>query len=293
MKVKVLITIILVIISSTVCDSIFNHNSHNYQYPKPQQQQQQQQRQLQQQQHRQSNQFYGSSSNGNHNNNNNNNNNNLVQASIIRKHRIVYVDSPSSSIDNSKSVTIQVPAQAIPLTLILRSSSSNLNVIPQHDGSNGGIYEETVSTDEPIRLIHTIRKPIYQEIYEYIKPYRYVKQQILPVQETISTIISRQPLNNNNNNDDDQQQQQQRENQNNQMLLYSSSSHHNHDDHHHHQQQQQRTITMEPYEQQESKQQQQQQSTLWQIQMRNELGQQYWKAINNGLLINLYGIPVL
>ena len=284
MKVKVLITIILVIISSTVCDSIFNHNSHNYQYPKPQQQRQ---RQLQQQQHRQSNQFYGSSSNGNHKNNN------LVQASIIRKHRIVYVDSPSSSIDNSKSVTIQVPAQAIPLTLILRSSSSNLNVIPQHDGSNGGIYEETVSTDEPIRLIHTIRKPIYQEIYEYIKPYRYVKQQILPVQETISTIISRQPLNNNNNNDDDQQQQQQqqRENQNNQMLLYSSSSrHHNHDDHHQ-QQQQQRTITMEPYEQQESK--QQQQSTLWQIQMRNELGQQYWKAINNGLLINLYGIPVL
>ncbi|KAH7644221.1 hypothetical protein HUG17_6583 [Dermatophagoides farinae] len=253
--------------------------------------------QLQQQQHRQSNQFYGSSSNGNHNNNNNNNNNNLVQASIIRKHRIVYVDSPSSSIDNSKSVTIQVPAQAIPLTLILRSSSSNLNVIPQHDGSNGGIYEETVSTDEPIRLIHTIRKPIYQEIYEYIKPYRYVKQQILPVQETISTIISRQPLNNNNNDDDQQQQQQQqqqRENQNNQILLYSSSSHHNHDDHHHQQQQQQqRTITMEPYEQQESKQQQQQQSTLWQIQMRNELGQQYWKAINNGLLINLYGIPVL
>ncbi|OTF83707.1 hypothetical protein BLA29_009200 [Euroglyphus maynei] len=188
-----------------ICDRIL---CQHYQYPTQQQQQ--------------SNQFYG--------NNNNQNNNNIVQAAIVRQHRIIYVNSPA--MDNSKPVTIQVPAQSIPLTLILRSISSNLNIIPQHDGSNGGHYEETESMDEPHRLIHIVRKPIIQEIYEVITPYRYVKQEIQPVKETIRT----------------------------------------------------------PYEQQES---QQQQSINWQNQMRQQLVNQYHRAINNGLLTNLYGIPVL
>ncbi|XP_075679354.1 uncharacterized protein LOC113794902 [Dermatophagoides pteronyssinus] len=242
MQVNLSMFIIVIIIGMT-CDSILSQNSH-YQYAKQQQQ-------------LKTNRFYSNS------------NNNIVQAAIVRKHRIIYVNSPS--MDTSRPVTIQVPAQSIPLTLILRSSSTDLNVIPQHLGSHGGSHSETESIDEPHRLIHVVRKPIIQEIYEVIEPYRYVKQEIQPVQETIRTVIARQV----NNNDP--------QISNNQMQSYAN--------HNQHYGQQQAAITMIPYQQQES--QQQQQQLLWQIQMRNQLIQQYRRAIYNGLLTNLYGIPVL
>ena len=59
--------------------------------------------------------------------------------------------------------------------LILKSASSSLNVLQQHEGA-GGDTQETSSEDEPHRLIHTVRKPIVQEVREVISPFRKVIQ---------------------------------------------------------------------------------------------------------------------
>lgn len=83
-----------------------------------------------------------------------------------------------------------VGAQAIPVNMIFRSASSNLNVQQMHEGAAGS-QQESQSEDEPHYLKHTVKKPILQEVYEVITPYRKITQEIKPVQEDIQTIIAR------------------------------------------------------------------------------------------------------
>ncbi|KPM04635.1 DFP2-like protein 14 [Sarcoptes scabiei] len=109
-------------------------------------------------------------------------------ASIQSKHHIEYIDVPSSG--EIKPTTIEVGANSIPLKIIFRSASSLLNIQQAHAGSEGSV-QESKSEDEPHRLVHSVTKPIMQEIYEMITPYRKITQEIKPVQEEILTIVSR------------------------------------------------------------------------------------------------------
>jgi len=86
--------------------------------------------------------------------------------------------------------TIEVGANSVPLNILFRSASSNLNVQQYHEGAKGG-YQESQSEDEPHILKHTVKKPIYQEVREVISPYRKITQEIKPVQEEIQTIVAR------------------------------------------------------------------------------------------------------
>lgn len=111
-----------------------------------------------------------------------------IPASIQSKHHIEYIDVPSSG--EIKPTTIEVGANSIPLKIIFRSASSLLNIQQAHAGSEGSV-QESKSEDEPHRLVHSVTKPIMQEIYEMITPYRKITQEIKPVQEEILTIVSR------------------------------------------------------------------------------------------------------
>jgi len=87
--------------------------------------------------------------------------------------------------------TVLVDAGILPLTILFRSASSNINVLQQHVGSEAGEVQQTSSEDEPHRLVHEVTKPIIQEVREVITPYRRVVQEIKPVVEDIQTIVAR------------------------------------------------------------------------------------------------------
>jgi hypothetical protein len=112
----------------------------------------------------------------------------VVPAAIHTRHSIDYKDVPSSGSVNP--TTIEVGSSSIPLNILFRSSSSNINVQQAHSGGQGDT-QRTSSQDEPHHLIHEVTKPIIQEVREVISPYRKIVQEIQPVQEEIQTIVAR------------------------------------------------------------------------------------------------------
>lgn len=109
-------------------------------------------------------------------------------ASIQSKHRVSHYDVPSSG--HVSPTTVDVPANVLPVNFIFRSASSLINVGAKHEGAKG-TYKETYSQDEPHQLVHTVSKPIIQEVREIISPYRKITQTVEPVREEIKTHVAR------------------------------------------------------------------------------------------------------
>ncbi|KAH9392060.1 hypothetical protein TYRP_022333 [Tyrophagus putrescentiae] len=110
----------------------------------------------------------------------------VIPAAIQTRHQIEFKDVPSSG--NLIPTTIEVGAGQIPLMILFRSASSNLNIQQVHDGAQGS-NQESQSEDEPHVLKHSVTKPIIQEVREIITPSR--KIEIQPVQEEILTIVAK------------------------------------------------------------------------------------------------------
>ncbi|OTF83105.1 hypothetical protein BLA29_003910 [Euroglyphus maynei] len=116
--------------------------------------------------------------------------NNAYTASIRGSQRNVKViDIPSTYSLPAETMTIQIPPSSQPLTFILKSRSSQLNLQSSHQ-SDPGSYKETNSEDGLHVLVHTVTRPVLQEIREIITPYRRVTQEIKPVQETAETLVA-------------------------------------------------------------------------------------------------------
>lgn len=112
----------------------------------------------------------------------------IIPAAIQSRQSVQFIDVPSSGF--IQPTTIEVGANSIPVNMIFRSASSALNVQQLHQGAQGS-SQESQSQDEPHYLKHTVHKPILQEVYEVIAPYRKITQEIKPVQEDIQTIVAR------------------------------------------------------------------------------------------------------
>lgn len=80
-----------------------------------------------------------------------------------------------------------------PINFVARTYSSPVNVQHVHVASAGS-YRATHSHDAPHVRVHTVTKPIIQELREIIAPQRIVRQQVLPVQENVQTIVARQAV---------------------------------------------------------------------------------------------------
>ncbi|XP_075678911.1 uncharacterized protein LOC142645735 [Dermatophagoides pteronyssinus] len=94
----------------------------------------------------------------------------VITLPVHSRHTIEYVDVPSTG--NIQPINIEVPATRLGANFNFRSSSS-LKVSQSHQSSPGS-YQQTSSMDEPIRLSHTVHRPIIQELRETIQPYRKV-----------------------------------------------------------------------------------------------------------------------
>ncbi|KAI2796321.1 hypothetical protein BLOT_015875 [Blomia tropicalis] len=107
---------------------------------------------------------------------------------VVTQQRVNYVDTPNQGY--AQPTTVNVESQAIPIVLNFRSASSPVQINHQHQASSGS-FRQTESTDEAHRHLHTVTKPIIQEVREIIAPQRIVRQQVLPVQEQIQTVVAR------------------------------------------------------------------------------------------------------
>jgi len=112
----------------------------------------------------------------------------VVPAAVISHHNIKHYDVHSQG--HIYPVSIDVPANVLPLNFVFRSASSLVNVQHKHEGAHGS-FKETHSQDEPHVLKHTVTKPIIQEVREVISPFRRIQQTVEPVREEIQTLVAR------------------------------------------------------------------------------------------------------
>lgn len=76
----------------------------------------------------------------------------LMLAAIQSRHEIQFRDVPTTS--DIKPATVEVGAGQLPLTILFKSASSNLNIRQVHDGAQGSTQESN-SEDEPHILRHS------------------------------------------------------------------------------------------------------------------------------------------
>ena len=110
-----------------------------------------------------------------------------IEAAYTSKHAIETYSVPNS-IEHKTPV---VDINSVPLSLKIRfnSHSSNIVAVQNHFGSHGQVKKSN-SIDQPDILIHSVKKPVIQEIKEIITPYRKRIQEVKPVHEKIETIIA-------------------------------------------------------------------------------------------------------
>lgn len=112
-----------------------------------------------------------------------------VSAAVQTRHQVMEYDVPAST-NNVEPTTLEITSNPTPLNLVFKSFSTPINIQQVHQSSEA-IAQESSSEDEPHRLLHSIVKPVLQDIREVIIPIRRVTQQITPVQEEIQTFVAR------------------------------------------------------------------------------------------------------
>lgn len=115
----------------------------------------------------------------------------VVQAAVQQLGRTIeykavpYADAPI------EAQVIEVEPSEVPLHLHFKTKSSNLVASQSHIPAEIQEVQEATSQDEPTRLSMTINKPILQEVYETVSPFRQIQTEILPVQEAVHTVVTK------------------------------------------------------------------------------------------------------
>ena len=115
---------------------------------------------------------------------------NRVQAAVHSKHSIRYVNVDIPNEEREPQI-IEVDANPIPIIMHFKSASSRIRVKQSHSNSGSNHVQETKSEDDATRLIHTVTKPVIQEVREIVTPYRRIIQEIQPVREEVQTIVAK------------------------------------------------------------------------------------------------------
>jgi ribosomal protein S25 len=112
----------------------------------------------------------------------------VAPLAVQTSHQVQYADVPSGGQINP--ISVEIDANPIPINMLFRSASSQLNVQQAHQGAAGSAQESS-SEDEAHILRHSVTKPVLQEVREVITPFRRITQEIQPVREEINTIVAR------------------------------------------------------------------------------------------------------
>ena len=123
---------------------------------------------------------------------------NVGSLPIIRSHQSLnYYPVASSNYGYAQPTTVYTDSIGPPVNIVSRSFSSPVTLQHIHIPSPGS-FRATSSQDGAHVRVHTVTKPIIQEVREIIAPQRIIRQQVLPVQEEIQTLVARNIVSNNN-----------------------------------------------------------------------------------------------
>lgn len=114
----------------------------------------------------------------------------IIQAAVITKYRVQYVDVPSQG-GAPVVQQIVIPAKSQPLDISFESQSSPINVHQVHIPGKAAEPQFSSHQEEPDVLKQEIIKPILHEVIEAIQPLRKITQEVRPVIEEVNQIISR------------------------------------------------------------------------------------------------------
>nr|XP_027206172.1 solute carrier family 41 member 3-like [Dermatophagoides pteronyssinus] len=113
-----------------------------------------------------------------------------LSAAVFTKHTFETktVDVP---FEDQEPQIIEIDGGSLPLEIHFKSASGRIKVKQSHELGGSGQTEHSQAEEEPMRLVHEVRKPIIQEVREIITPYRKVYQEIQPVMEEIHTVVAK------------------------------------------------------------------------------------------------------
>lgn len=113
-----------------------------------------------------------------------------VQVAVRSAHNTQYygVESQPAYITPT---SLCLTSQSAPVNMMFQTLPGPINVNHAYARSPGS-FRATESVEEPHRFVHTVRRPVIQEVREIISPLRFVRQEIRPVEESIQTIVARQ-----------------------------------------------------------------------------------------------------
>ncbi len=84
--------------------------------------------------------------------------------------------------------------ERLPLVVRFRSISSDMKLSHSHKSADVPSVQETKSEDEPHIAIQEVKKPVIQDIFEYITPYRFMIREVRPVIEIQNTILNERKI---------------------------------------------------------------------------------------------------
>lgn len=97
---------------------------------------------------------------------------------VHTRQRVNYIPTPSSGY--AAPTPVGLDAQSPPISLNYRTFSAPISIQHVHVPGQGS-FRATASQDPPHVRVHSVTKPIVQELREIIVPQRQVRQQVLPV----------------------------------------------------------------------------------------------------------------
>ena len=106
---------------------------------------------------------------------------------VNTRQSVAYIPTPSSGYAMPTNVAID--SMSAPVNILYRTRSAPINIQHMHIPQPGS-FRATASQDAPHVRVHTVTRPIIQELNEIIAPQRLVRQQVLPVQEDIQVLKS-------------------------------------------------------------------------------------------------------
>ncbi|KAJ6221939.1 hypothetical protein RDWZM_000484 [Blomia tropicalis] len=112
-----------------------------------------------------------------------------VQQITQQQQTVDYLNVPHAQ-SPPEPANLLVDSHMTPISLVYRSFGAPINIMQKHIPAPP-TFRQTQSEEEPHRHLHTIHKPVIQEVREIITPIRTVRQEILPVQENVETVVAK------------------------------------------------------------------------------------------------------
>lgn len=112
-----------------------------------------------------------------------------LKAAVTTNHNVRVYHVPTTKLPQADQL-VEIESNHVPLHIHFKTASSRLHLTQAHR-THASTVKQVNSVEEPNVLINEISRPIIQTIREVIKPERKIVRELVPVQETIETVVAK------------------------------------------------------------------------------------------------------